>query len=87
GFRWGLRYALEGSRLGGAMLSRQVAPGLPRAYLSAIHEKGGWAAFQARLDAAAGPEQAWIDDAVRGATAAFALFQAAGEVERPTVHG
>lgn len=75
GFRWGLLYALEGSRLGGAMLARRVAPDLPRAYLSAVHEKGGWAAFQQALDAAAAEGgAAWVEDAARGAAAAFALF-------------
>ncbi len=79
GFHWGLRYALEGSRLGGAMLSRQVAPGLPKAYLSAAHGKGEWIAFQQALDSAAmeGGE-GWLDDAVQGAQAAFALFAQAG---------
>lgn len=87
-FRWGLRYALEGSRLGGAMLARQVGPGLPLAYLSATHEKGGWLAFQARLDAAADDgEAAWVDEAVRGAQAAFDMFATAGAAAEATPHG
>jgi heme oxygenase len=85
GFLWGVRYALEGSRLGGAMLSRQVAPGLPKAYLSAAHGKGEWIAFQAALDSAAGDGgEGWLDDAVQGAQAAFALFAQAGQTP---VHG
>ena len=85
GFLWGVRYALEGSRLGGAMLSRQVAPGLPKAYLSAAHGKGEWIAFQAALDSAAGDGgEGWLDDAVQGAQAAFALFARAGQTP---VHG
>ena len=52
GYRWGLLYALEGSRLGGAMLARKVAPDLPTAYLSAVHGKGEWIAFQHALDSA-----------------------------------
>lgn len=80
GFHWGLRYALEGSRLGGAMLSRQVAPGLPKAYLSAAHGKGEWIAFQRALDSAAAEGgEGWLDDAVQGAQAAFALFAQAGQ--------
>ena len=80
--RWGVRYTLEGSRLGGAMLARRVGSGLPRAYLTAAHEKGGWATFQRRLDAAvAGGGEGWIDEAIRGARAAFDLFAtAAGEM-------
>ncbi|MEC3909939.1 biliverdin-producing heme oxygenase [Sphingobium sp. CR2-8] len=93
GFHWGLRYALEGSRLGGAMLSRQVAPGLPKAYLSAAHGKGEWIAFQSALDSAAAEGgEGWLDDAVQGAQAAFALFAKAGQTRRPVpesaiVHG
>ena len=79
GFQWGLRYALEGSRLGGAMLVRQVAPGFPNAYLSAAHGKGEWIAFQRALDSAAAEGgEGWLDDAVQGAQAAFALFAEAG---------
>jgi heme oxygenase len=79
GFRWGLRYALEGSRLGGAMLSRQVGADLPKAYLSAVHGKGEWTAFQRALDgAAAEGGEGWLGDAVQGARAAFALFAQAG---------
>lgn len=79
GFRWGLLYALEGSRLGGAMLARRVPADLPRAYLSAVHEKGGWAAFQASMEeAAAAGGDTWTADAVAGAQAAFALFATAG---------
>lgn len=78
GFRWGLRYALEGSRLGGVMLSRRVGAGLPRAYLSAAHGKGEWIAFQRALDgAAAEGGEGWLGDAVQGARAAFALFEQA----------
>lgn len=88
GYRWGLLYALEGSRLGGAMLARQVAPGLPRAYLSAVHGKGGWVAFQQALDqAAADGGEGWLDDAVQGAQAAFALFAAAARPEPVAAHG
>lgn len=87
-FRWGALYALEGSRLGGAMLERQVASGLPRAYLSAVHEKGGWQAFQRSLDAAAeGEGDQWVGEAVQGAEAAFALFAAAAMSEQAMARG
>ena len=87
-FRWGALYALEGSRLGGAMLERRVAPGLPRAYLSSVHDRGGWLAFQQLLDEAAeaGGEQ-WVGDAIQGAAAAFTLFAAAAAAERTNGHG
>lgn len=88
GFRWGARYALEGSRLGGAMLARRVADGLPRAYLSAAHEKGGWIAFQQRLEVAADAGgEGWIEEAIRGAEAAFGLFAAAVAGETAALHG
>lgn len=87
GFRWGALYALEGSRLGGAMLARRVGAGLPRAYLSAVHGKGGWLAFQQRLDLIAEEGGGrWLDDAVRGAEAAFDLFAAAARRERTAAH-
>jgi len=88
GFRWGALYALEGSRLGGAMLERRVPPGLPRAYLSSVHGRGGWIAFQEALDEAAesGGED-WIEGAIKGAEAAFALFAAAAAAERASLHG
>ena len=85
-FRWGALYALEGSRLGGAMLERRVAPGLPRAYLSAVHDRGGWIAFQQSLDEAAdGGGEDWINGAVQGAEAAFALFAAGAQAEQTDV--
>ena len=87
-FRWGALYALEGSRLGGAMLERRVAPGLPRAYLSCVHDRGGWIAFQQSLDAAAEEGgDAWVDEAIRGAEAAFALFAAAATSASVSSHG
>ena len=86
GASWGVRYALEGSRLGGAMLARQVGDGLPRAYLSAAHDKGEWIAFQRALESAAREGgEGWLEDAVQGARAAFALFAQAGEAERTAI--
>ncbi|WP_022681999.1 biliverdin-producing heme oxygenase [Sphingobium bisphenolivorans] len=88
GFRWGALYALEGSRLGGAVLARRVGSDLPHAYLSAVHDKGGWIAFQERLDAAADDGDAdWMNQAVRGAEAAFGLFEAAARAEMAAGNG
>jgi len=77
---FGALYVIEGSRLGGAMLAKQVAPPLPRAYLSAIHQPGGWRAFGDRLDRAelqGGP--GWLDGAVAAAAATFDLYLEAAE--------
>lgn len=88
GYRWGLLYALEGSRLGGAMLARQVGDGLPKSYLSAAHGKGEWKAFQQEMDAAATVgDEGWLDEAIAGARAAFDRFAQAAAAQRETVHG
>ncbi|MEQ7874573.1 biliverdin-producing heme oxygenase [Sphingomonas sp. ASV193] len=43
-------YVLEGSRLGGAMLRRQVGEGLPRRFLDAVQPPGRWRGFIALLE-------------------------------------
>jgi len=73
GAGWGALYVLEGSRLGGVMLSRQVGAGLPARYLGAAHRPGEWRALLGGLDAAAdGP--GWQDAAVAAARATFDLY-------------
>lgn len=77
---FGALYVIEGSRLGGAMLARQVPAALPRAYLSAVHPPGGWRAFGDMLDRAekaGGP--GWIDRAVAAAEATFDLYAEAAK--------
>ena len=88
GFNWGLLYALEGSRLGGAVLARRVRDDLPRSYLSAVHGKGDWVAFQQQLDQAAtqGSDD-WMEGAIAGAQAAFVQFEMAAMAERDAAHG
>ncbi|MET0269235.1 MAG: biliverdin-producing heme oxygenase [Sphingomonas sp.] len=79
---WGMRYVVEGSRLGGAMLARQVGPGLPSAYLGAQHGRGEWRAFLETLEShgeAGGA--AWRAGAVAGAREAFALFARSAAME------
>ncbi|MDQ4421394.1 biliverdin-producing heme oxygenase [Sphingobium sp. DEHP117] len=71
--RWGALYVLEGSRLGGAVLARRIAPGLPVAFLSAVHRQGGWAALLARLNAA-DTGSAWRAQAILGAKALFRAY-------------
>ncbi len=75
GAAWGALYVTEGSRLGGIMLARGVPEDLPARYLGAKHLPGEWRALLAAIDAAgeAGGE-AWIDGAVSGAEACFALY-------------
>ena len=76
----GLAYVVEGSRLGGVYLARQVSAGLPARYLSAAHRKGEWRAFLAWLDEAGeqgGP--GWTKAALAGAATGFALYQQAAE--------
>jgi heme oxygenase len=46
---WGGMYVLEGSRLGGNVLRKTVAAGLPNAFLAAP-SKGSWTSFVAALE-------------------------------------
>lgn len=74
--RWGALYVIEGSRLGGAMLSRNVPKGLPSAFLSAAHAPGGWQRIVEALERAdRGPQ--WRAEAVAGACAMFDAYAAA----------
>lgn len=72
----GAWYVLEGSRLGGALLARQVAPGLPRAFLTAPGAR--WAKSMEMLS-----DQLYQPDRIAHATLAardtFALFERAAE--------
>lgn len=78
---WGMLYVIEGSRLGGAVLTRQVAADLPTHYLDAVHGNGEWRAFRDRLEAAEAEDgrggDHWRDEALAGARATFALFREA----------
>lgn len=78
--RWGALYVLEGSRLGGVVLSRAVPADLPAAYLGARHGPGGWRRILEALDHA--DEGAdWRRDAAAGAKATFRAYLAAAETE------
>ena len=75
---WGTLYVLEGSRLGGQMLSRLVPADAPRSFLSHAAASGAWRKLLDLLDR----KLVLADDRQRAVTAAreaFLLFeQAAG---------
>jgi heme oxygenase len=73
---FGMAYVIEGSRLGGGMLARQVPAGLPSAYLSAVHLPGEWRAFGQALDTAAMDED-WLKRAAASANQTFNLYASA----------
>lgn len=76
--RWGALYVIEGSRLGGQLLARNVPAGLPSTYLSARHLPGEWRTLLATIEAQAAAESdTWREAAVHGARACFALYGAA----------
>jgi heme oxygenase (biliverdin-IX-beta and delta-forming) len=76
---WGAVYVLEGSRLGGSLLARQVPAGLPRRYLGqGLHAPGAWRDLLARLDGSVQHRQD-VDLATASALAVFRRFEAAGQ--------
>lgn len=72
--KWGLLYVLEGSRLGGRLLLRQVTPEFPSNYLSAVHEPNEWRTFTQTLDNRAMQGAAWLEGAVNGAMLGFSIY-------------
>ena len=68
----GALYVLEGSRLGGAMLVRQVPDTLPKTFLTPGNP-GAWRAFVAVLDQRLS-SQADLDEAAKAASAVFEAF-------------
>lgn len=74
--RWGVLYVVEGSRLGGAMLAKQVPAGLPKAYLAAVHPSGQWRTIRTAIDAAAeGQDADWHVRMIDGALRTFGLYR------------
>lgn len=71
-------YVLEGSRLGGQMLKRQLASGQPRGFLDAPQPAGRWRSIVAiidqRLDGAAE-----LAAATSASLQTFAVFELAGK--------
>lgn len=68
---------LEGSRLGGALLSRSVAPGLPAGFLIAAAEPGAWRKLLQELNEGL-TESADITAATAAAVEVFGLFEQSG---------
>lgn len=72
----GALYVLEGSRLGGSVLKRMVAPTLPQTFLAAKGPPGSWRALLELLDRRL-PTAAAGDAAITSARQVFALFESA----------
>lgn len=78
-------YVLEGSRLGGAILAKQIPSSAPRQFLTAPTVAGAWRAFLTLLDARLDHEPA-LAAAIETAKACFRCFETAGRLElEPTV--
>jgi heme oxygenase (biliverdin-IX-beta and delta-forming) len=76
----GALYVLEGSRLGGAVLRRQVAPDLPQRFLGAPPLAGSWRGLSELLDRRLSDRQK-LGRAIHMARQVFASFAAAGLAE------
>lgn len=74
---WGGIYVLEGSRLGGALLRRSVAPDFPVGFLGAAHPRGAWRSFLLKLNAYL-VRRTEIALATAAAQRVFLLFEQAG---------
>ena len=73
----GAIYVLEGSRLGGALLKRDVPDHLPKRFLEARQDAGSWRRLLELLDEfLTRPNQ--VEDAIAAAKHLFARFEVAG---------
>jgi heme oxygenase len=75
---WGAVYVLEGSKLGSAILARQVPHTLPSTYIGHQGPKGTMRAFMERLDGATIMDE---DRAIAAARSIFDHFRRAAELE------
>jgi heme oxygenase len=75
---WGAVYVLEGSKLGGAILAKQVPDTLPLTYIGHQGPKGAMKAFMERLDGAHIIDE---DRAIAAARSIFDHFRRAAELE------
>lgn len=81
----GAVYVLEGSRLGGAVLARSVAPSLPRAYLGAS-DPARWRALTRQID----HTLVSVEDrriAIEAARRVFARFEEGARVHAHALQG
>ena len=69
----GAIYVLEGSRLGGKFLERQIADGLPREFMSA-HDSASWRELVGIIDERLQSTEQ-IEAAIASARSVFALFE------------
>jgi heme oxygenase len=81
--RWGALYVIEGSRLGGKVLSNRIPPGAPNAYLCSEHPQGSWRFLLQTLDdLAVEGGRDWQADAIQAAKVAFDMFTFAADAQR-----
>lgn len=73
----GILYVLEGSRLGGKFLARQLPPEFPHRYLDADQPSGNWRKLLEKIDLIL-YESDLLDSAVEAALSAFAAFERSG---------
>ena len=73
----GILYVVEGSRLGGRFLSRQVPAGFPKSYLDAHQQSGNWAKLLASIDQIL-YDEGRTETAIDAALETFVLFERAG---------
>ncbi|WP_037502581.1 biliverdin-producing heme oxygenase [Sphingomonas jaspsi] len=72
----GAAYVLEGSRLGGALLKRQLLPDVPQQFLNAPAAHGAWAQFVAAVERILYSDVRQ-ESAGKAAIATFACFEEA----------
>ncbi|AKM11896.1 hypothetical protein AB433_15240 [Croceicoccus naphthovorans] len=79
---WGVQYVIEGSRLGGRLLSERIPQGAPSFYLSASPDMSvRWQAFCSALERAGAEEgPAWLDEVTNAAIETFRVFRRAADV-------
>ena len=72
--QWGIAYVVRGSRLGAALLRRQVPSDLPTAYLD-FTPALSWPRFLEQLELSPeDPRQEIVTDSIRGAHVAFEIY-------------
>lgn len=75
----GAVYVLEGSRFGGALLARRLAPEAPARFLGAGADPAAWRALAALMDRRLDDEDA-LAEAVGAARAVFTAFAVSGQL-------